>query len=194
MNKILIIILLSVYGVNAQTLQIAGVEPLESYHNYRVDDNLDLSDVNYFKDVNNHLGKFVGTWTGTFDNKTLELQISIIENVKGVRISFDKLLIKYKLTDSNGNEIFNTLPYFDDYNLHMRGRYFGNTTNLYFAFYAGEEWECNQKGTAFINFINTNTITLWILPDSDMIGEDCPSGNVHILPTTKATRVTLTKQ
>jgi len=195
MRKLLIFITLCVYGVNAQTLQIAGVEPLENYHNFRTQEDLSLADVNYFKDVNNHLDKFVGNWSGIFDNKTLELQISIMENVKGVRISFDKLLIKYKLSDNNGNEIINTLPYFDDYKFHMRGRFFGDNTNLYFAHYKGEEWKCNQKGTAWINFIDSNTITLWTLPDSDVIySSDCNTGDIYILPITKDTRVTLTKQ
>ena len=179
--------------MNAQ-IQQAGVEPLENYHNYRVDDNLDLSDVNYFKDVNNHLDKFVGTWTGTFNNKTFELQISIMENVDVLGLHFDKLLIKYKLTDSNGNEIFNTLNYFDDYMLHIKGDYFGPTTDLYFAYYMGPQWECLQRGELAIDFINANTITIWVLPDRDMLMPGCPHGNLHVFPTEYEDAMTLTKQ
>ncbi len=190
----LIVFLFGVCSINAQNFQIAGVVPLEEYYNYKTDDNLKLSDVNYFKDVNNHLDKFVGTWTGSYDNKTLRLNISILEQKVGYRIAYDELLIKYKIEEDNGNILINTLDMFDDYRDHMDGKFFGETTTRYYASYAGLQAQCNQKGTAFIDYINSNTLTFWILPDSDLIMDDCPLGNIHILPTTKATEVTLTKQ
>jgi len=100
--------------MNAQ-MQQAGVVPLEEYYNYRTDANLDMSDVSYFKDVNNHLDKFVGTWIGNYDNNTLELEITILENQPSRWQNYDILLIKYKITDNNGNEIVNTLNMFDNY-------------------------------------------------------------------------------
>ena len=193
-NLLVFFFLAIVFGLNAQTLQLTGVVPLEEYYNYKTDDNLHLSDVSYFKDVNNHLDKFVGTWLGTFDNKTLELQISILENVYGVRLSFDKLLIKYKITDINGNEIVNTLPLFDEYKYHMNGKYFASNTSVYQALYIGYEVECNQKGYAMLKFIDPTTIDFWIAPMNDMIGEGCPTGNIHIMPTEESSAVTLTKQ
>ncbi len=40
--------------MNAQ-IQHAGIVPLENYYAYKTQDNLKLSDVTYFKDVNNLL-------------------------------------------------------------------------------------------------------------------------------------------
>jgi len=179
--------------MNAQ-IQQAGVVPLEEYYAYKTQDNLKLSDVTYFKDINNHLDKFVGSWVGTYDNNTLELHISILENQMGVRLAFDKLSIKYKITDANGNELVNTLNMFDSYNYHMSGLFFADTTSVYQANYIGMEVECNQKGYAILRMLNNNTINFWIIPSNDMIGPGCPTGNIHIMPTDKDNAVTLTKQ
>lgn len=192
-----ILFLLIILTSKAQKLETNGVVPLENYYLYRTDDNLKYSDVSYFKDINNHLDKYEGIWLGNYDDKTLELHISQLENVDiyGFGLAFDELLIKYKITDtSSGNEVINTLTYFDDYRYHMKGKYFTNSTTQYLAKYIGLLVDCNQAGTVLIDYINHNTITFWILPDSDLIGGDCPDGNIHIMPTTKATQVTLTKQ
>jgi len=190
---IALLILACFFGMNAQ-IQQAGVVPLEEYYNYKTDDNLKLSDVTYFKDINNHLDKFVGTWIGTYDNHTLELHISILENQEGVRIAFDRLSIKYKITDNNGNVLVNTLNMFDTYKYHMSGLFFADTTSVYQASYIGLEVECNQKGYAILRMLNNTTINFWIIPRNDMIGPGCPTGNIHIMPTDKDNAVTLTKQ
>ncbi|MBZ9652200.1 hypothetical protein LB454_09245 [Psychroflexus sp. CCL10W] len=63
---------MSIFSLNAQ-IQQAGIVPLEDYVKYKTYDNLNIQDVTYFKDINNHLDKYVGTWTGTYDNNTLTL-------------------------------------------------------------------------------------------------------------------------
>ncbi len=193
-NMMCFIVFLSLYSCYAQNIQQAGIVPLETYHMYPNNDNYNIQDGMYFKDINNHLDKFVGIWSGFYDNKTLTLDISILEDKFGVRISFDELLIKYKIEDDNGNVLVNTLAMFDDYKDHIDGKFFGETTTRYYANYAGLQANCNQKGTVFLDFVNSTIITLWVLPDSDIIGPDCPDGNIHILPTTKTAEVTLTKQ
>jgi hypothetical protein len=76
----------------------------------------------------------------------------------------------------------------------MSGKFFADTTSVYLANYYGEQVKCNQKGYAIFDFINSNTINFWIAPSNDMIGPECPTGNIHIMPTTMETAVTLTKQ
>ena len=192
-NTTFLFVILSIHALNAQKQQ-PGLIPLEEYHNYKTDDNLKLNDVNYFKDINNHLDKFVGTWMGSYDNNTLTLEIDILEQQIGRRIAFDELLIKYKIEDNSGNEIVNTLPYADFYKYHISGMYFPDNTSYYIASYVGYEYECNQKGRAILHNVDANTMTFWVLPDNDMIGPECQLDNIHILPTTKETLVTLTKQ
>ncbi len=194
MKNIFIVVLIGItYGVTAQKQQ-QGVVPLEQYYNYKTDDNLKLSDVNYFKDVNNHLDKFVGRWVGSYDNNTLTLEITILEQQIGYRIAYDELLIKYKIEDDSGNEIVNTLPYPVFYKYHISGKFFGDTTSVYTANYYGYEVECNQKGYAILKFINSNTMEFWIAPSNDMIGPGCPMGNIHIMPTKLEDAVVMTKQ
>jgi hypothetical protein len=196
MKKLMIIVFfLSLYSGYAQTIQQAGVVPLEDYHLYNAEDpSLKINDGLYFKDVNNHLNKFAGSWQGEYEDKTLILEVSILENVESLAIYFDELLIKYKITDVNGNEVVNTIQYFDDYKYHISGNYFPDNTAYYIASYVGYEYMCNQKGRAIMHIVNSNTMTFWILPDNDMIGPECPMGNIHILPTTLETLVTLAKQ
>ncbi|MBS3737739.1 MAG: hypothetical protein KGY51_01930 [Psychroflexus sp.] len=192
-NLLLFLFTMCVYGISAQ-IQQAGVVPLEEYYNYKTDDNLKLSDVNYFKDINNLLDPYVGVWAGNYDGKTLTLHISIQEDVFGVRISFDKLLIKYKITDSNGQDLVNTLNMFDTYRYHMRGKFFNSDASIYLVSYEGLEHECNQKGTVLLELLDSNTMTLWVIGDRDLVLGDCPDGNIHILPTEEANAVVLNKQ
>ncbi len=193
MKTILLILFFSIYTVSAQ-IQDASIKPLESYYLYPNNDNLNIQDGFYFKDVNNLLDPYVGTWIGNYDNKTLHLEISIQEKIFGIRIYFDELLIKYKITDSNGQEIINTLDFFDTYKYHMNGRFFDDNPFKYYARYTGLQWECNQKGTAVIDLIDSDTISFWILPDNDFVEPDCPTGNIHIMPTASVNAVTLSKQ
>jgi hypothetical protein len=175
-------------------MQQAGLVPLEDYHLYKTDDNYDLSDVTYFKDVNNLLHSYLGTWVGNYDNKTLVLEIIKQENILNARISYDKLLVKYKITDSDGHELANTLPFFNSYRFHMTGKFFNSDNSLYFVSYEGFEIECNQKGTALLELIDSNTMSLWVDAARDLVLGDCPDGNIHILPTAEANAVILTKQ
>lgn len=197
MKKIIyLLITLCIYSINAQngTIQDVNIVPLESYQNYKTDDNLQFQKGMYFKDVNNLLVPYVGSWLGSYDNKTIEMQISILENVVGPNIALDKLQIKYRITDNNGQDIVNTLNYFDEFRFHIYGKYFGKNNNYYLLRYIGYEVDCNQSGLGLLNLINSNTLKFYIAPHSDIIGAGCPDGNIHILPIEKESAVTLTKQ
>ncbi len=193
MKTILLILFFSIYTVSAQ-IQDASIKPLESYYLYPNNDNFNIQDGFYFKDVNNLLDPYVGVWIGNYDGKTLKLDISIQEKVFGVRIYFDKLLIKYKITDSNGQDLVNTLNMFDSYKYHMNGNFFSDSPLKYYADYTGYEYECNQTGTTVIELIDNNTMSLWVIGDRDIVLGNCPDGNIHILPTEEANAVVLSKQ
>ncbi|MBS3737741.1 MAG: hypothetical protein KGY51_01940 [Psychroflexus sp.] len=192
-NLFFILLTMCVYGISAQ-IQQAGIVPLEEYYTYKTQDNLKLSDVTYFKDINNLLDPYVGVWAGSYDNKTLNLEISKQENILNAFISYDKLLIKYKITDSNGQDLVNTLNMFDSYRYHMTGKFFNSDASIYLVSYEGLEHECNQKGTVLLELLDSNTMTLWVIGDRDLVLGDCPDGNIHILPTEEANAVVLNKQ
>jgi len=195
-NIIYLLSVFCIYSVRGQqdSIQNANVVPLESYQNYKMDNNLQFQKGMYFKDINNLLDPYLGNWVGSFDNKTLEMQISILENDIGPNIALDRIQIKYRLTDSNGEDLVNTLNYFDNYRFHIYGKYFSVNNDSYLLRYAGYEVDCNQKGLGFLTMINQTTMTFYIAPEGDLIMGNCPDGNIHILPTSEATAVTLTKQ
>ncbi|MBS3737740.1 MAG: hypothetical protein KGY51_01935 [Psychroflexus sp.] len=194
-NLFLFLFTMCVYTINAQ-IQDASIKPLESYYLYPNNDNFNIQDGFYFKDVNYLLEPYVGTWVGNYDNKTLHLEISIQYDIKSPArdVSFDKLLIKYKITNSNGQDLINTLNMFDSYRYHINGKYFSDSPLKYYANYTGYEHECNQTGTAVLELQDNNTMTLWVIGDRGLVLGDCPDGNIHILPTEGANAVVLNKQ
>nr|WP_315240060.1 DUF6705 family protein [uncultured Flavobacterium sp.] len=72
----------------------------------------------YIKDINGTFNKYVGTWKGTDDNKTYEVIVTKTtrsRNIMNVRIvKYDALLVRYKITDSNGVVLVDTRSFADD--------------------------------------------------------------------------------
>lgn len=84
----------------------------------------------YFKDINNHLNKFVGTWKWQ-DNllnptKVLEITFNKVENYDTGGYFVDKLQSTFKYYE-NGVEIYNTE---NSINSHISGGYFTFPSNL----------------------------------------------------------------
>ncbi len=88
----------------------------------------------------------------------------------------------------------NTLNMFDSYRYHMTGKFFSSDTSIYLVSYEGFNVDCNQKGTALLELIDSNTMSLWVIAGRDIVLGDCPDGNIHILPTEEANAVVLSKQ
>lgn len=65
-------------------------------------------------------------------------------------MQFDKLRIRYKITDEFGNIVANTLNLPDDSNYIIRGRYL-NRPNSYVLSYQGFNAECGQNGSVFLS-------------------------------------------
>lgn len=180
-------------NLNAQIIatQNDNIIALELHDDYISNNN--VKDGMYFKDINNKLNSFFGVWSGSYEDNHLELHITKYrEDFAG--ISMDVLLIKYKIETNTGIELVNTLNLPDISNKHIFGSNFVNEFNLYKAWYEGELADCNQKGWAMIEQIDSQTLKLWITPNNMIIDNSCPDGNIHILPTAEADAVVLTKQ
>ena len=67
MKNTIITIIVLIFTTISCKAQIILVENFEEY-------NQELPDGAYVKDANNVLGKFVGTWKGTYDNKSYEFK------------------------------------------------------------------------------------------------------------------------
>jgi len=69
----------------------------------------------YYKDLDNELDPYIGTWKGTFDNKTFIITFSKLKlhNTIG-NYDQDRLMGKYKMLDSNNAELYSTYNLADD--------------------------------------------------------------------------------
>lgn len=99
MKNIIMITFLSLTALSCK----AQIIPIEEDINYRTNE-IEIPDGAYIKDVNNLLDKFIGTWTGTFDNKSYEFGITK-QTVSFLGISIDRLIIKYVITDNVTNQV-----------------------------------------------------------------------------------------
>ena len=166
--------------------------PIEEMVDYMNND-IEIPDGTYFKDINNVLDKYVGTWVGVYDNKTYEFQlVEFTDSYLG--ILEDKILMRYKITDSNGNVIESTLGLPDESPYVIQGKYLSETETYYVLLYIGFEAKCGQQGDIFIEVNNSITeMELYLVPEIEFIfTSDCPNGVVpQTIPTDK---ITLIKQ
>ena len=62
----------------------------------------------YYKDLNNELGPYVGTWEGVYDNKTFIITFfKIVDHDNFDNYYKDRIIGKYKML-SNNNELYST--------------------------------------------------------------------------------------
>ncbi|MFC4687018.1 DUF6705 family protein [Epilithonimonas pallida] len=68
----------------------------------------------YFKDLNNELDPYVGTWKATFQGKTITLvvtkELKRPYAILGKNFLKDIIIIRYEVKDSNANILQTTLP------------------------------------------------------------------------------------
>ncbi|OBX23568.1 MULTISPECIES: DUF6705 family protein [Bizionia] len=169
----------------------AQVIPVQNSINYLINDT-NIPDGTYLKDVDNLFDKFIGTWTGTINNKNYEFVITKI-TTEYIGISTDKLLLKYRITDLMDNVLVETINLSNDSEYVIKGIHFLENGETYQLIYGGYEVLCGQSGDVFIAVINNNSQLNFILyPDGEIEPSSCPNGQVdQILPTEL---ITLDKQ
>jgi len=159
----------------------AQIIPVEDHINY-MDNEIEIPDGAYVKDVNNLLVKFIGTWKGNFNNKNHEFRI-IKHTTNFLGILKDELLMRYKITDSNGATIEDTTKLTDDNIYVIKGDYLDKNKSTYVLSYIGKEYNCGQNGNVFIE-VSTNDLDnmkFFLVPDGEII--DCPYSEVsQVLP------------
>lgn len=188
MIKILLITLVILTALNCK----AQIIPIEEDINYRINE-IEIPDGAYIKDVNHLLDKFVGTWIGTFDNKSYEFGITkLTESFLG--ISKDRLIIKYVITDNITNQVIadtTTLP--NDNSLIITGDYLAANGEVYHSDYRGFESKCGQNGYITMAVINNGSQMNFGLSVKGEIFDmnNCPNGPAaQVIPET----IILTKQ
>lgn len=191
MKKILIIIALFLYFNNHLHAQVTVT--LEQYGEYKMNDKKGApEEINYIKDVNNLLGKYVGTWKGTYNNLNYEVRFIKYTSHSDL-LTEDMLLMRYKIT-KNGVVIEDTTTLPDGASGVIEGNYLQR--NTYVLNYMGKEMHCGQMGNIYIGMANKNDLTklrLFLIPTSEMIVTNlCPNG--IIAPVFPQTSFVLTKQ
>lgn len=156
------------------------------------------------KDVNNLLDEYVGTWIGNHNGMTIELRIEeytwVSDDPQTQIIENDELILRYKLTDSNGTVIEDTTNQPDDGNLVVHGDYLSETGSHYaFSFYTKAE-RCEPSGKLYVsvgwdNNPNKMKASLNTAFSNEFMSEDpnCPNGYVQpFIP--RSPQMTLMKQ
>ena len=182
MKKLLILgfIVLTTLSCKAQIL------PLEDVLKYIDAGNGIPKNITYIKDVNNVLDKYVGTWKGTYNNRSYEFRIVKVTNKPG-RITEDRLLMRYVISDVNGTIVEDTraLPETSPYV--VEGDYYDR--DVYFLYYGGKESLCGQIGHIIIDIqpnSNNNKMRLFFAQQQEILSlKDCPNGSAtQIMPLT----------
>lgn len=180
-----LILIISITSCKAQVIAV------ENYNTY----NKELEDNAYIKDINNVLSKFIGIWKGTYNSNNYEFKL--VKNTKNFKtrpsIKKDELLLRYKITNSNGIVIENTLNLPNNSAYVMQNGYVAETGSYVFS-YIGKEVACGQNGWVFIRVLNnTNNqkAKLFLQVEREKYPE-CTTGTAQqILPTNW---IDLTKQ
>jgi hypothetical protein len=69
----------------------------------------------YYKDLNDELLPYIGTWKGTFDNKTFIITFTKYKDYNSMGNYYkDRLIGKYKMLDNNGAQLYSTYSLTDD--------------------------------------------------------------------------------
>lgn len=139
---------------------------------------------NYAKDINNSLNKYVSMWKGIYNGKIYELQFKkgIYEDM-GIRR--DKLIGRMKVTDVNGNVIYNTFTETDDIKTNFDGLNFQPNLKAYrMSFVGNSEFACGEEGTVYLRIKpeTPNKMSILMLQDTDITWGQCPPSYQPTIP------------
>ncbi|WP_100075717.1 DUF6705 family protein [Chryseobacterium camelliae] len=149
----------------------------------------------YEKDTNDELPDYVGTWKGTWDNKTIFIYFKKLTNQYDDVFKYyrDYLIAKFKVLDSSGNVLFDNTNLTDD-KAKIFGSGFRKLDNKYSLIYIDSDL-CSTSGNIRINFTDsTKTKLNWqYFYRNEIITSDCPYYNTSI-PQPLPKEIILTKQ
>ncbi len=145
------------------------------------DDNAQIPENTYYKDVNNLLDPYVGTWIGYIGIMTIEVEIEKVTVTRSSGTMKDFLLLRHRVYNEL-TELANTLSLPEDAPEVMEGIYFDQSGNYLLNYIYN--LDCGQHGTVYIKLRNNpNEMTFFLVPGSGYkIDLDCIDSE-QILPT-----------
>lgn len=175
-------ILLFIFIVFYTTRSLAQpVLPTESYYSLRYNGGIPES-YTEVRDVNNVLQRFVGTWKGIYNSKNYEVLITRGTTSFGRTGVKDILILRYKITSSNGAVIEQTLTEPNSATGSVTGYYLQNRT--YIFTYQGLDYNCGQSGEVYIDTGyagNPNKMGLHLNPAHILLDtNECPNGRASM--------------
>lgn len=181
MKNILFIVLIVIisYNCKAQERPIAELENIIPVENEIIYNNngTEVPDNTYFKDINNLFNKYIGVWTGSHNNKNYEIITTEYLYNSSIRpLKRDKLIIKYKITDNNGNIVIDTTNLPDDDVLVIEGDYLDENEETYHLYYIGENYKCGQNGYITMAVVNNGTQLNFGLSVEGEMTQSCQTG------------------
>lgn len=185
-NLLVIILALLSISCNAQIIS------LESFAQCSATSN--CPNFNYIKDTNNSLDKNVGTWKGTYNGKTYELQFKKVL-YEDFGIKSDILKGRMRIKDSNGNIIYDTFNEPDDTKTKFSGFGFQPNLKYYMMHFVGNSpFACGEMGYVYLGIKpeTPNIMTIKMIQDADIVWGECPSSYQPTIPYTEF--VSLTRQ
>lgn len=161
-----------------------AIVPIEEFSSYTSGRTTALPKNLYFKDVNGLNQKFTGTWIGGYNGNKFELDITEYKEWKSEQstIKYDQLLMLYKVTDSSGVVLRNTLdlPEKEAMTHLVEGQTFDENNNYVFLYVVTENEDCKYFAIMNVGLINQDTqLELFLYPKKP-IQQDC--GDIVIDP------------
>lgn len=192
MKNITLILILLFLSTSSCKAQVVSLETMAQCSN----NPQTCPNATYLKDLNNSLNKYVGTWRGNLNGKKYEYNFIKQLNF-GVEDDYrwDRLVGRLRITDSNGNILYNTFTEPDDLKTKFGGDNFQQDLNAYVMNFVGNSIGCVEYGDVYliIKPAAPNVMYLIMIPDNDISEEgSCPPTFQPSIPYKKT--ITLTKQ
>ena len=170
MKNILLILLIvvSCKSFPQSNCQSITTVPLRTY-------GLPDKECHYFKDTNNELSDYEGTWKGAWNGKTIFITFKKIVNDYNETLKYNRdfLIGKFKTIDSNGTILFDNLALSDNQSK-IRGINFQNITDKYLMWYVDNDL-CGLSGDIEITFANAarTQLNFYFHQDNQVLTSDC---------------------
>lgn len=153
-------------------------------------------DATYLKDINNSLDKYIGTWKGNYNGKIYEFQFVKQLNF-GIEDDYrwDRLVGRLRITEANGNILYNTFTETDNDKTDFFGRNFQPDLKAYIVYFHGPSTGCVEYGDVYliIRPATPNQMSIIMIPNNDTTEEgSCPPDFQPTIPYKKT--INLTKQ
>jgi len=133
----------------------------------------------YMKDTQNELQSYVGTWKATWEDKTIWITFKKILNKYDDHFKYNKdmLIAKFKVTNANGQVLFDNTS-IQDINAKINGAGYIKNQSKYLLTYYDRDL-CLISGHINIDFTDaTKTQLQWkYIPNKTTIFPDCPFYN-----------------